>query len=127
MVHPFAEGGSTLTTVSTEAEHIGSLYISNPNQTYITTVRDMDGLLERSLSRRDIEISLGLKEGQLSRGNIVRYDIQNPLDRNLRMPDPSTGNVYHRPNTGRTIGDMNESVIDTPMKNDSLVNRTELS
>lgn len=48
----------------------------------------------------------------------MRIDISDPFDRNLRMPDPSTGNVHHRPGAGLTTGNLHEQVMDTPLRTD---------
>ena len=45
-------------------------------------------------------------------------DILSLFGINLRLPDPVTGNNFHRPNTGLTTRGINEAVIDSPQKRD---------
>ena len=40
------------------------------------------------------------------------------------MPDPATGNIHHRPNTGLTTGGFNESVLNPPLKSDINITTT---
>jgi hypothetical protein len=80
----------------------------------------------RATSRHDLEVALGLEQGALEGGLLVRVDVQDPLARNLRFPDPSTGNIHHRPGTGLTTGGLNEAAIDSPLKTDPRVQVTIL-
>lgn len=82
----------------------------------------MDRLLQNSQSRADIERQLGLVPKKLRDGTpLIRIDIPDPLNRNLRTPDPATGNKFHIPNSGRTPGGQREAVIDPPSKKDDTI------
>jgi len=104
--------------------------IGNPKQLYVLPTYQADKLLNRKgVSKSDIERNLGLDRGALTdqTGPVTRFDIRNPENRNMRMPDPATGNQYHRPKTGLTAGGQTERVIDTPKLNDPGVTRTDLN
>lgn len=94
---------------------------------YVIPESQADYLLNGQFSRTQIEQALGLKSGQLSgNGNLVRIDVSNPFEYNLRMPDPKTGNIYHLPNTARTPAGFTESVITTPLKTDPNIRQTTI-
>ncbi|RME60053.1 hypothetical protein D6779_02855 [Candidatus Parcubacteria bacterium] len=104
--------------------------IGNPEQLYVLPTYQADKLLNRKgVTKSDIEKSLGLNRGVLANesGPVTRFDIKNPEKRNMRLPDPATGNQYHRPKTGLTAGGQTERVIDTPKLNDPSVKRTDLN
>ena len=52
---------------------------------------------------------------------LIHIDMPDPLNRNLRTPDPATGNKFHIPNSGRTLGGQREAVIDPPSKKDDTI------
>jgi len=116
MPHPFSEGGTHITT-SDKLElykQRGATTYGPDTGLYVVPKKQADALLSKAKTRKDIEVGLGLKEGSLSDGKLIRVDIDNPLDRKLRLPDPKTGNEFHRPRTGLTTGNLNEAVIDAP-------------
>ena len=115
-LHPFSGGGTAITTTDRIAEHIDSPFIGHPTDMYIAPTNQIDNLLAGGPTRHDVEVNLGLGEGDLSGGSVVRVDVPDALDRNLRLPDPSTGNQFHRPNTGLTTGNLNEAVIESPLR-----------
>jgi len=121
--HPFTEGGSHITTTKKLDDFSGPEYLNHGPDSglYITPKKDMDSLLRNSTSRTDIEQQLGLNKGALQGGDLIRLDIPNPLDRNLRLPDPNSGNVHHIPGSGRTPGGQMESVINPPTKVDPII------
>jgi len=127
IVHPFSEGATHITTDLTTAKFNQSLFAGNPSGMYVIPKSQADYLLSGQFSRTEIEQSLGLTSGQLSKtGNLVRVDVSNPFKYNLRMPDPATGNIYHLPNTARTPAGFTESVITPPLKGDPNVISTTL-
>jgi len=104
--------------------------IGNPRQLYVLPTYQADKLLNRKgVTKADIEKTLGLDSNSLVKepGPVTRFDIRNPEKRNMRMPDPATGNQYHRPRTGLTAGGQTERVINTPKLNDPGVTRTDLN
>jgi hypothetical protein len=87
---------------------------------YVIPKSQADYLLNSNYSRAQIEQALGLDTAKLLQGgDLVRIDVSNPFDHNLRMPDPATGNIYHRPDIGLTTGGFNESILNSPLKSDS--------
>ena len=91
----------------------------NPdNGLYIIPSNQADYLLGNGYSRREIAQALGLNPNELRGGNLIRIDVPNPFDHNLRIPDPATGNQYHLPNTGLTPAGFNESVTNAIPRND---------
>lgn len=119
MLHPFARGASHITTTEALAQFAHSPTYGGPGGLYVAPSGQIDILLARATSRRDIEVALGLDEGTLRDGLLVRIDIEDPLARGLRLPDPASGNSHHRPGTGLTTGGLNEAVIDSPLKRGS--------
>jgi RHS repeat-associated protein len=126
VLHPFVRGATHITTTASIAAHVGSSAYGAPTGLYVSPTDQIDALLARGASRTEIEIALGLEPGSLSRGDLVRIDIPDPFARNLRMPDPATGNRLHRPGTGRTLGGIPESVIDSPLKTDPRIHVTKV-
>jgi hypothetical protein len=120
-IHPYAGGGSHLTTTDKLDNYPDSPTYGGPDGLYLAPENQISELLKNSSERAEMEVKLGLESGSLEGGELVRIDVPNALDRNLRLPDPKTGNIHHRPNTGRTTGDLIESVIDSPLKSDSAV------
>jgi RHS repeat-associated protein len=113
MRHPFADGGTHLTTTESLEyfKSIGSKTYGSPNDgLFLAPKSQIDDLLAKGVSRKDIEIALGLREGTLEGGRLVRIDVDNPFKRGLRLP--TTGNRFHRPGVGLTTGNLNEGVID---------------
>jgi hypothetical protein len=82
----------------------------------------IDAILASAQSRAEIEIALGLEQGALSGGELIRLDITNPFSRNLALP--TGGNQYFRPGTGLTWGNVNEGIITSPLKTDAGVTQT---
>lgn len=117
IVHPFAEGGSHITTTQRLARFPDSPTFGGPDGLYVSPTQQVDNLLEQGATRAEIEIALGLERGALDGGGLVRIRINDALYRNLRLPDPGTGNIHHRPGTGLTTGGLNEAVIDSPSIN----------
>ncbi|MGB3734857.1 MAG: hypothetical protein WA964_07875 [Ilumatobacter sp.] len=115
-LHPFSGGGTAVTTTARISEHIDSPFIGHPTDMYVAPTSQIDDLLTRGASLHDVEVMLGLGEGDLSVGSVVRVDIPDALDRNLRLPDPSTGNRFHRPYAGLTTGNLDEAVIESPLR-----------
>jgi len=68
IVHPFANGASHITTSSEIARFPGSPTSGGPSGLYMAPENEMDALLARSKSRRDLEVALGLVEGPLEGG-----------------------------------------------------------
>ena len=118
MKHPFSTNASHITTTAQLARHPGSPTYGGSVGLYVSPSAQIDDILAKAKSRADLEVALGLEEGALSGGELVRIDIEDPLARKLRLPDPSTGNIHHRPNTGLTTKGLNEAVIDSPIKTD---------
>ncbi len=126
MRHPFSDGGSHITTTARLARFLASPTYGGPSGLYVSPLHQVDEILLRATSRHDLEVALGLEQGALEGGLLVRVDVQDPLARNLRFPDPSTGNIHHRPGTGLTTGGLNEATIDSPLKTDPRVQVTIL-
>jgi hypothetical protein len=78
--------------------------------------RQVDALLASGASRSQIEVALGLNQGALSQGTLMRLDVANPFTRNLALP--TSGNMFFRPGTGMTWGGLNEGIITSPLKTD---------
>ena len=131
IVHPFSDGGSAITTQRNLDIFADPKKFPNHGPDtgqFITPSRDLDRLLQNSQNRADIERQLGLGQGQLDNGTpLIRIDIPDPLNRNLRTPDPATGNEFHMPNSGRTPGGQREAVIDPPSKKDDTISIAPIS
>ena len=111
--HPFADGGTHITTTSRLEFYKakGSRTYGSPDGGLFVAPRSqIDNLLSGGASRREIEVALGLNENALQGGRLIRIDVDNPFSRGLRLP--SGGNIYHRPGTGLTTGNIYEGVID---------------
>ncbi len=111
--HPFSDGGTHITTTGALERYksLGSKTYGSPdNGLFVAPKSDVDALLKRANNRTEVEVALGLKPGQLSTGNIVRVDVDNPLSKNL-IP-PTSGNEYFREGVGLTSGGLREGVID---------------
>lgn len=125
--HPFESGASAITTSRTLRRHAASPLLSSPHGMFVTPRVEMDSLLANASSRREIEIALGLRRGQLEGSSLVRIYIPDPFSRSLRLPDPSLGNEFHRPGSGITWGGLHEGVIDAPSRDDPLIEVLELA
>jgi len=102
--------------------------IGNPKQLYVSPTYQVDKLLnKKGVTKADIKRNLGLGDKSLEKGPVTRFDIRNPEKRNMRLPDPATGNQYHRPKTGLTTGGQTERVIDTPKLSDPGITRSDLN
>jgi len=94
---------------------------------FVSPTRQIDDLLASGATRSEIEVALGLGHDALQGGSVVRIDIPDPFHgRGLRLPDPKMGNPYHQPGTGRTLGGINEQVIDSPIKHDPWITSSEV-
>jgi len=116
MTHPFTGGGTHITTSTSLDRFPGSQTFGGPGGLFIAPSSQVDNLLLSSATRTDIEMALGLPKGQLSGGNLIRIDVQNPFSRNLRLP--TEGNEFFRPGVGLTTGNLNEGIIKSPLKSD---------
>jgi RHS repeat-associated protein len=116
MEHPFASGGSHITTTRQLGQFPGSSTFGGPGGLFISPSSQIDRLLGSARSRGDIELGLGLRGGSLEGGSLVRIDLTNPFERNLRQP--TSGNLHFRPGTGLTTGGLYEGLIDSPLKSD---------
>jgi hypothetical protein len=121
VIHPFSVGASHITTTLRWNRFPDSPTFGGPQGLYVAPKDQIDRLVKNSNSRRDIELMMGLEKGALDGGDLIRIDIDDPFSRNLRIPDPLTGNIFHRPGTGLTTGNINEAVIDSPLKGSSNV------
>jgi hypothetical protein len=117
MVHPFSGGGTHITTSVRLAAHAESPTFGGANGLFLAPTRQIDKLLASGASRSQIEIALGLDEGALAQGTLMRIDVANPFARNLSLP--TSGNIFFRPGTGMTWGGLNEGIITSPLKTDS--------
>ena len=125
-IHPFSGGASHLTTSANLARFPGSPTVGGPDGLFVAPTPQIDSLAASGASRTEIEVALGLNQGALSSGDLLRVDITDPFQRNLRLPDPKLGNIHHRPGTGLTTGNYNEAIIDSPAKADPAVIFTNL-
>jgi hypothetical protein len=116
IVHPFNSGATHITTTARMARHESSPLFGGPTGMFVAPSDQVDRLLSEATSRSELELALGLEPDALKYGQIVRIDIADPFERGLRLPDPSSGNIFHRPGAGRTIGNMDEAVLDSPSK-----------
>jgi type VI secretion system Hcp family effector len=116
MIHPFTDGGSHITTSTSMARFPGSPTYGGPDGLFVAPKPQIDELLSRSTSRSDLEVALGLEKGQLSSGDLIKIDVNDPLSRDLKLP--TSGNKFFRPGTGLTTGGLNEGVIKSPLKLD---------
>jgi len=102
--------------------------IGNPKQLYVSPTYQVDKLLnKKGVTKAEIKRNLGLGDKSLEKGSVTRFDISSPKKRNMRLPDPATGNQYHRPKTGLTVGGQTERTIHTPKLNDPGITRTDLN
>ncbi len=120
IVHPFSGGGTSVTTTGTleRYETVSETYGASTGL-YVAPTSEVEALLESGATRSEIESALGLRPGQLSNGDIVTIELKDALDRGLRLPDPATGNLLHRPGTGMTSGGLHEAVVDAVSKSDA--------
>jgi len=116
MIHPFSGGATHITTTARLAAHADSATFGPPTGLFVAPTRQIDALLASGASRTQIEIALGLNEGALAEGTLVRIDIADPFARNLSLP--TSGNMFFRPGTGLTWGGLNEGIITSPLKTD---------
>ena len=111
----FQNGGSYLLSEENYDFYIaGKENIGRPDGQFITPSTSMDEMLEQHPNDpRAWEEQLGLKEGSLGDNNIYRVDINDPSAYNIREPeaDMSGSNEFFT-GTGKTIGGMDEAVID---------------
>lgn len=124
----YTSGGSRLQTTASEQAAIDrypdSTTIGHPREFYISPSHEISHLLELARQtenpRRFLEKNLGLPEGALAAGDLVRIDIPD-VDKfgPLRVPDPEFGNELHIPLSGRTPGGQGEAVIDSPLRQDT--------
>lgn len=115
VVHPFSGGGTHITTTARleRFRDLGSRTYGSPDfGLFIAPRNQVDDLLSRASSRHEVEIALGLAEGALSGGKLVRIDVDDPFSRVLRLP--TEGNEFFRPGTGLTTGNLNEGIINAP-------------
>ena len=127
--HPFAEGGSHLTTTKflDDFKKLGSTTYGDPSKgLFIVPKSQMDDLLRSTSSRSQLEVMLGLKSDHLAKGQLVRIDIDQPFKFNLRLPDAASGNIYHRSGTGQTTGGLYEALVDAIQKGRRGVRRRTL-
>ena len=113
--HPFSDGGTHLTTTK-RLDYFkakGSTTYGSPDDGLFVAPRgQVDDLLARASSRTDIEVALGLDKGALRGGKLVRIDVDDAFKHGLRPPEG--GNIYHRPGTGQTMGNLFEGVVNAP-------------
>ena len=115
ILHPFSGGGTHITTSARLAAHAESATFGGPSGLFLAPTRQVDALLASGASRSQIEIALGLNEGALSQGALMRIDVANPFARNLSLP--TSGNMFFQPG-GLTWGGLNEGIISSPLKTD---------
>lgn len=72
----------------------------------------MDELLSRVATRSQLEKALGLNEDQLTRGVLVRIDIENPFEHNFRFASQGTNSKFT--GTGFVPGGQMEGIINAP-------------
>jgi RHS repeat-associated protein len=120
-VHPFSGGASHITTTRNLERFPGSTTFGGEDGLFVAPTRQIDDLLASGASRSQIEAALGLNNGSLRGGDLVRIDITDPFERGLRLPDPKLGNIHHRPGTGLTTGNIYEALIDSPLQTDPRV------
>lgn len=119
MVHPFSGGGTHITTSARQAAHAASATFGPQTGLFLSPTRQVDSLLASGASRSQIEIALGLNEGALGHGTLMRIDVANPFARNLSLPTSANKpNIFFRPG-GLTWGGLNEGVITSPLKIDA--------
>jgi hypothetical protein len=117
VIHPFANGGTHVTTSARLSAHAESATFGGSSGLFVAPTGQINQLLASGASRSQIEVSLGLSQGALAKGNLMRIDIADPLSRNLTLP--KTGNEFFRPGSGVTWGGLNEGIITSPLKSDS--------
>lgn len=115
MVHPFSGGGTHITTSARLAAHAESATFGGPSGLFLAPTRQVDSLLASGASRSQMEVALGLNQGALSQGTLMRIDVANPFARNLSLP--TSGNTFFRPG-GLTWGGLNEGIITSPLRTD---------
>jgi len=115
MAHPFSAGGTHITTTDTLAFYAESATFGGSNGLFLAPTAQVDALLASGASPSQIEFALGLEEGSLGNGTLVRIDVADPFARNLSLP--SSGNMFFRPG-GLTTGNLYEGVVTSPLKTD---------
>jgi RHS repeat-associated protein len=114
--HPFTDGGTVIVGKTTlqqlKLRGITSLGRADEGL-FVSPKTEIDALLAHTTNPRDIEAALGLHPGSLG-DEFIRVDVPDVLGRNLRMPDAKfrINDPYHLPNSGKTIGGLEERVID---------------
>ncbi len=117
----FVNGATHITTTLRLAKFPQAKTFGAPSGLYVTPHCEVNNLITVSASRRELESGLGLDQGALQGGELVRVDIDNPCLRKLRFP--AKGNKHFRPGSGLTTGDLHEALIDSPPKSDPHVHQ----
>jgi RHS repeat-associated protein len=86
---------------------------------FVAPTDEIDDLLAKNPSRRDLEKALGLENGALEGGDLVRIDVAPSSMKNLRMPSGKEATVNSKfLKGGKTSGGVSEAIIDGVPKND---------
>jgi hypothetical protein len=124
IVHPFSGGGTHITTSARLATHAESATFGGPGGLFLAPTKQVDALLASGASRSRLEVALGLDQGALANGTLMRIDVGNPFARNLSLP--TSGNDFFLPGRGLTWGGLNEGIITSPLKADPGISMTPI-
>lgn len=118
-------GGSKLVSSAMLEKYPTSTTYGNPNETFMSSAKDIDALLAKGLSREKIAVELGIEDPLFLEGDLIRIDIDIKLSKKLNIRNP-TGNEVganskHILGAGKTPGGQSEKVVDGIPKNSARV------
>jgi RHS repeat-associated protein len=123
-------GGSKLVSSAMLEKYPSSATFGNPNETFMSSAKDIDALLAKGLSREKIAVELGIEDPLFLKGDLIRIDIDIKLSKELNIRNP-TGNEVganskYIPGAGKTPGGQSEKVVDGIPKNSARVSVKKL-
>jgi RHS repeat-associated protein len=120
-------GSKLMSTEMIKKRPTSSTY-GKPTDTFIAPSTEIDDLLSKGLSRKQIAKELGINDPAFFKGDIVRIDINSKLAKKLNIRN-STGkesgaNDLHMPGANKTPGGISEQVVNGIPKNNITVKVT---
>ncbi len=125
----FNKSGSKLISSKMLEKYPNSTTFGNPAETFIAPAKEIDELLSKGLSRKEIAKKLGINDPDFLKGDLIRIDINDDLAKQLNVRKPSGKEVGANENFvpgGKTSGGVSESVVDGIPKNSSGVKITKI-
>ncbi|WP_281324081.1 thrombospondin type 3 repeat-containing protein [Flavobacterium sp. IMCC34518] len=118
-------GGSKLVSSAMLEKYPSSPTFGNPNETFMSSAKDIDALLAKGLSREKIAVELGIEDPLFLKGDLIRIDIDIKLSKQLNIRNPTGNEVGANskfiPGAGKTPGGQSEQVVDGIPKNNTRV------